>query len=476
MSENNKTDISKVVKLSSSIVNGLVTFVTNLFLPRVLSITEYGVFDFLQTFFTNTINILDSGSSTYFYTRLVRKNYNIGYYLYYMIFIFVTLFILGTLFWGFNLFKNINTTIYIVYLSVVQTFLYWLINIFQKFYDSISFTAYSETIFSVIKIINLLLLLYLFSINIKGLGINLARDIIFILLMFIISILIYKHSSYFIKINFKKIKFNDYIDLFNYTKPLFITSIFNSILLIWEKSLLISNTDIKQIAIFSVSYKFMLFGTFLTVSLSQLYFKEITYLLDCDNSSELVSNFINKRVYKLYILSAIISCILFFQASNIINLLYPVEYINSANVLRLLSIYPIFHVYGQIGNGIFLVNGNTKYYSKLTITAFISGIVFIYLFISNSFLGLGIYGLALKTVLVQIVTVFFGLKKLSKIFKFNLFALIFKLLFTLFTIFLLMFFLKLLVSLFFNNEYELFIYCTFIIGILFIKRKILFNI
>ncbi len=469
----NNIGIKKYAKLVSSSINGILTFLTNLYLPRVFSIEEYGFFDYFQTFFNNIINLIDSGCSTFFYLRLINANYNVGYFIYFSLFVFFVINISTSFFYSFNFFDYQLPDYSILALISIHCFVFWLLSIFQKFYDANDFTALSESIISAFKILNFLLLIVFSSFQYIGLEINLIREIIILIIVFLTTAFLFSLQNS-IHFSFFSITRSDFKELFRFSQPLFFTGVLNSGLLIYEKSILLNSTSPSQLAIYSVAYKFMILGTFLTVSLSQLYIKDLAVILKSNDVNNGISNFFFQRLFKLFLLTTIISSIMYVFSELIITSLYSNSYFESVKILRILCFYPVMHVYGQIGNAVFLASGDSKFYARLTLLSFIFGLICIHLFVDkNSLYYLGSTGLVVKVLFVQFVTLVFGFIKIGLVYRTNLFFLILKLLFSLIIILSVLYFLNLLFLLVFPAVLS-FVFIVFICSIIVIVNRSFF--
>ena len=100
----------------------------------------------------------------------------------------------------------------------------------------------------------------------------------------------------------------------------------------------------------------------------------------------------------------------FFNSEEIIHLIGGAEYIGAVVPLKIMMLYPIHQTYGRFTAGLITAMEETKLFRNITIITSIISLILVITFVApNNFikigLGLGSIGLALKTVILQIIYV-----------------------------------------------------------------------
>jgi len=182
-------------KLFSSVVNGLLGLVTVAMVPRVLGPSNYGIFVYLTTFFSNIISFFDVGTSTAFYTKLSKRPNEktiIGFYFVFIVLIFaICLFFLVL-----SLTPWLKSSIYssydyfFIFEAFLFSFLTWLSYIAIKISDAYALTVGVEVlkvIHRVVFFLALVLLVFLSYFNLQGFflyQLALLGSFIFILIVY----------------------------------------------------------------------------------------------------------------------------------------------------------------------------------------------------------------------------------------------------------------------------------------------------
>jgi len=154
-----------LIKLIANILNGLINIVIVAIVPKALGPISFGQFSYIQQFFTQFINFLDSGTSTAFFIKLSkdikRKELLKFYFLYALSVLIITyliIFSIDNLNYITILFPNIE--IEFIYLGILFGFLVWFTRVFIYISDAYVLTVWVESFKIVHKILSLLLLIY----------------------------------------------------------------------------------------------------------------------------------------------------------------------------------------------------------------------------------------------------------------------------------------------------------------------------
>ena len=110
----------------------------------------------------------------------------------------------------------------------------------------------------------------------------------------------------------------------------------------------------------------------------------------------------------MYALAAYLSCFVAAQYDKIVLIVGGNQYKEAGLVLMIMAFFPIHQTYGQLTSTIYYATGQTKLYRNIGIAGLALGLPMVYFLLApGSIFGLdmGAVGLAIKMVIVNIVTV-----------------------------------------------------------------------
>lgn len=208
------------------------------------------------------------------------------------------------------------------------------------------------------------------------------------------------------RIPFQKVK-NYTHEFFNYSHPLFLTGIVGLFAGILDRWLLQFYGGSVEQGFYGLSYQIGIVCFLFSGAMSPLIMREFSVAYNQKNIRHIAYLF-RKYIPLLYSLAAFISCFLSVQAEKVVYIMGGKDYTNAAVAVAVMSFYPIHQTYGQLSGSVFLATGQTGLYGKIGVFFMVVGLPLTYLFIApSSQLGInaGAAGLAIKMVLIQIISV-----------------------------------------------------------------------
>jgi O-antigen/teichoic acid export membrane protein len=132
------------------------------------------------------------------------------------------------------------------------------------------------------------------------------------------------------------------------------------------------------------------------------------------------------KVKILYLIAAFLTIFFMFHTHEILSLIGGDEYNGAQLTLLVLFLYPLHVVYGQFCGSVLIATRKTKVYRNIALISMLIGIIISYFLLApKSFiipgLGLGSLGLAIKLVVIQLVSVTLQLYFVCKYFNQNIF-------------------------------------------------------
>ena len=382
-------------------------------IPRALGPIGFGLFELINTNINNLINIVNGGTSGAFYTKLSQKQNDIGLIKFYSKVILVIISVLLiVIFFSIKFFdldimlENKNSSRYIIFGFVFCCGLY-ISNILKDAVDAYAITIKNEFLIIVLKGLGALIIVYLFFSN------NLTIDTLYYKEMIVI-ILITIASFLLLKKNWKKKFSNEYVtsnpsqlisEFWKYCHPLIVVAIFSSISLIAERWILQIFGGSTEQGYFSLALRISSIGMLFAGALSTLLIREIAILIK-KNDIERIAILMKKSLMFMYAIVASFSLFTCVFSEEIIEIMIGNKFTGAIISLQVLSLYPLHQIYGQYTSSFFMGTSATGTYRNIIIFSSLFSFLATWLLIapSNYFgLNLGGFGLAIKTLFVNII-------------------------------------------------------------------------
>ena len=430
----NNFNLRVFIKYLSNGFVGVFRLITELLIPRLVGVSDYGSFVYIRDTFFNITNSLDMSFSEAFYqiSSKYPKNYSIV--IFQSCLILLILLILFFFNIGLFLFPSLLDLIfptqifYHVSLGSLLAFSIYLVSNITFFSDSKKLTVYLELIKIICVFVMSFVFYYFFSLE------NISIDTIYILftafnLLIFISTIFYFESKFGLinKLSItKKIFFFYKKKYLEYSLPLLQANIFVFLFVIFDRWFLqVLYGNIEQ-AFIGFAFRIMMIITVLISSFYPIYRQQLADFFSNRNETKLKKSF--KKIYLLFSLATFFSFFLIFNLNKIL-IFFGDDFNDGFYVILIMLLYPIHQVFGQSADAILLSFEKTKLFKNLRIYLTLFGFILTYIFVAPTDLllpglELGAMGLALKMVLGQFIDVHFRLFYSCKIVGLNFIELI----------------------------------------------------
>tara|TARA_B100000795_G_C22806749_1_gene445498 strand:+ start:2800 stop:4302 length:1503 start_codon:yes stop_codon:yes gene_type:complete len=403
-----------------NLVSLFFTFLTGIYLAKSLGPNAYGSLAYIVALFGAIFYMLDMGTSNAFFTFASKENKHSSFYRNYFVFLFsllllvvITFLILPKSFLGYLSLENNKIMLSVAIAAIFFRNHCW--NIVRKIYDS-------QRLSTNINITNLIATVLYFILvtsldNLFGLNLFLIFKIILIefslmctLIFFIIPIQLNKDKN-------ATASFKNY---YKYCYPLAPMLIFVGLVKLSEVWLLFFFGGAEQQAFFSISLQFTMILVLALSSIINIFWKEIAEKIEQGSLKDAGNLYLKSAKYMTLFIS-MGSFFLFFQVDNIISLFLGNEYQMASLSMRLLFLYPLLQVFGQLNNVMFLASEKTKTYSKFgffhglcSISISIVGLLVISNY-ADTLISVSVF-MASKLLLVDFIFMLIITKKIAQIF------------------------------------------------------------
>ena len=422
-------------RLFTNIISIPLGIVTQTIVARSLGPALYGDFSFLTNTFSRVISFIETGTSTYFFTKLSQTPEDkklVRFYWHLMsivasvvclIVVFSELFNFKQLIWPNQMY------IYVV-MAFIYSILIYIFQMFNKMLDANGLTAQGELMRMVLKIFSFLLLVALFF----SITINLT---VFFIYNYIINIILILSCWYvlsrnnalvFPKIKLSKQDINFYIKgFYGYSHPLILLSLIifiSSMLDIW---LLQKVSGSIQQGFYGLAHKIAAICFIFASSITSIIIREYSVLYGKKDIAGMKIIF-QKYIPSIYSLIAFISVFISVNSFDVFNLFGGAEFTEGFLVMMVMAIYPIHQTYGQLSGSVFYATGRTKEFRNISLTTIPFGMLLsLFLILPTKYggLNLGALGLVIKMVFMQLITVNIQLMKNANLLNFSFYKFLF---------------------------------------------------
>jgi len=419
-------------KLGARFLAFFTGFITAGLVPRALGPAAYGIFGFLQDFFTRLIQFFDFGSAEGFYTKISRRPNDTGlisFYALYLLLITICIAIFFGIVHIFSLESRIwpGQDFQFIAMAALLAILFMLKNVASKIMDAYALTIPAEKIGLINNIVAALLIIGLFYSQ------KLTLTTYFLyhywILGVVVSIYLYifwrkKLQSGMTQLRLSWPQFKSYAkEFYVYCNPLVLVAIVSLVSGIFDRWFLQSiDGNITQ-GLYSLSYRISQICFMFTSALTPLFMRELSLAFG-KNDLAGVRRLFRRYIPLLFSLTAYFSCFIAFQAKNIIFFFGGVAFQGAVLPMMIMALYPMSQTYGDLTASVFIAKGQTKLFRNIVVSNIVFGMILTYLFVApKSWWGLelGALGLSLKMVLYNFVFVntylFFNARDLKLSFR-----------------------------------------------------------
>jgi O-antigen/teichoic acid export membrane protein len=405
-------------KLSTNLAGAAFALVTEAVAPRGLGPKAYGDFNFLSSFFTQTVNFLDMGTSTAFYTKLSQRPAEsslVAFYLRFAVIVsaVVPLLVLITQFTGVHSVLWPGLDLPYVYLAVLWGILVWFVQVLNKMTDAYGLTVASETAKVMQRGLGVIVILSLFWLNRLTLT-NFFYYQYFMLCVIGAAWLLILRRSAPSGVTFASLPRLDRTqagryakEFYQYSHPLLVYALVGLGAGILDRWLLQYFAGSVQQGFFGLSYQIGAFCFLATSAMTPLLLREFS-IAHGSMDIERMAVLFRRYIPALYSVVAYLSCFVAVQAEKVIYLFGGDRYKEALVAVSIMAFYPIHQTYGQLSGSVFYASGQTALYRNIGVTFMLLGLPLTYFLIApHEGLGanLGATGLAIKSVALQFVAV-----------------------------------------------------------------------
>jgi len=414
-------------KVTSKIIVGPILMIMQAIIPRGLGPESYGQFTFLTNLFQQIFGFFDSGTSLAFYTKLSQNQKDRTIIRIYFILIFFLSLIIAVSTAAVFLF-DASALIFpgqkalFVFLAIVYTVLIWISESVYKILDAYGLTVKGELIQIIQKGGALLILSVIYFFGLINLFTFFVYNFVITLSLIFLWIFILSQNGVYL-FNIPSLSFDELrqrlLFFWNYSSPLLVYSFVTMVVGVFDYWLLTKVSGSVQQGYFGLAFKLSSISLLFTTAMTQLIIREFS-IAHYEGDKNKIAILYNNFVPRLYTIVAILAIFFVSHAETFTYLFGGNSFKGAALPIALMFLYPIHQTYGQLSGSLFFATGQTRQYRNIGICVMpISILLTWFLMGSNLYfgLGLGAIGLALKTLLLQFITVnvqvFYNLKYLA---------------------------------------------------------------
>lgn len=393
------------IKLASSILSGLINAGVLLLVPKSLGPTAFGNYTYLVQFFTQTMALLDAGTSTAFFTKLSsqdNKNELIKFYGLFVstLFFLIVIFIIALVTFDFGDYFGEGISSKEVSLAILFCFCTWLSQVLFKVSDSFALTVKVELLKIVNKsifLISIISIVFVSSLSsYTYYWVNIAFCILLMLSILVefIRIGIISKNTYQVKINIIK----NIVDFFKYSSPIFqfsVIGIFVGLLDIW---MLKQFSGSDEVGFYGFSYSIAALSIVFTAALTPIITREFSVAYG-KKDLVMISNIFKGYVPNLYLMATIIGVFISINSQDVILIFSDERFLSAQVTLSVIALYPLHQTYGQMTSSVLFSLEETRIYRTVGLVYSLIGLIVSFILIY--YLDFGALGLVIKMVLIQ---------------------------------------------------------------------------
>lgn len=404
-------------KLLANIASVPVYLVMEAILPRALGPQMYGNYSFATNLFQQMSGFLDMGTSTCFYNALSRRQHEIGLFAFYLRICLVVacICLIAALLMqipvvGEQLMPGVP--LWLAPLAAAWAFLTWWGRVLRSTNDALGATIASEMVRTVISLLAAFVLAVLFWLDTLDIYSLFAQQYLMLGAMALGFWLVSRHhwrmQSVSLTIRLDRTQHRIYgREFFNYSHPLFVQALLSFLILTAERWLLQWFDGSTEQGFFALSQKVSM-ACFLFVSaMTPLIMRELSIAWG-DQDKKAMGRLLMRFAPMLYVVAAYFSCFTLVEAAALVQFFGGAEFTAAILPVQVMALYPLHQAYGQLAGSVFHATGRTHILRNMAALECLYGLVAAWLLLAPPQLwglNLGAAGLAVKTVVVQCLTV-----------------------------------------------------------------------
>lgn len=404
-------------KLLANMASVPVYLVMEAILPRALGPQMYGNYSFATTLFQQLSGFLDMGTSTCFYNALSRRRDETalaGFYLRVSLAVAVVSLLAALLMlWprvGGLLMPGVP--LWLAPLAAFWAFLTWWSRVLRSMNDALGATIPSELARTSISLLAVVLLGLLFWGDLLTIGSLFAQQYLMLgataLAFWLVSRRHWRERGVPLALRPDRRQLRAYgREFFEYSHPLFVQALFSFFMLTAERWLLQWFDGSAQQGFFALSQKVSM-ACFLFVSaMTPLVMRELSIAWGQKDVSAM-GRLLTRFAPLFYGVAAYFSCFTLAEGAALVDFFGGAEFAAAILPVQIMALYPLHQAYGQLAGSVFHATGRTHVLRNLAALECVYGFAAAWFLLAPAHLGglgLGATGLAVKTVVVQCVTV-----------------------------------------------------------------------
>ena len=416
-------------KLTGNFASVGIGFITSAIIPRGLGPKLYGDFNFLVNFFNQVVNFFDMGTSLAFYTKLSQRPKErklLSFYLRYMCLVILIVVVLVILVRVTGVYVNLwpGQSLLYVYLAALLAFFTWFSSVAGQVMDAYCLTTYAEVGKIFQKTLGLFMIAALFLLHDLKLFTLFLYNYFILLVLIFIFLQIVKQGKYLDRQDYrmKPSDTKNYVkEFYGYCHPLFVYAIIGVACNILDRWLLQIFSGSVQQGYYGLSSNIGTVCFLFTGAMTPLIMREFSIDFGNKNLALITSRF-KKHVPLLHTITAFIVCFVAVNAGKAAVVMGGRRFEAATASVAVLTFYPIYQTYGQIMGSLFYATGQTRLYRNIGVAVFLIGLpLSFWLIAPRQFhgLNLGAAGLAIKVLVISMLSVNIGFWFTSRFLKFS---------------------------------------------------------
>lgn len=403
-------------KLGTNLIRVPVGFALNAIIPRILGPAAYGDFNFLAAFFNKLFGFFETGTSQAFYTKLSRRNRDLGLVRFYWALVALLVLGAGCLVAGVFL-VDLQGSLWpelspgLVWLGFVWGGFVWVRDVFLKMVDAYALTTRGELarVAQQVLAVAVIAVLYWQLGRISLPGFFLYKYALALALIVAFAYVLGRHGFRVLPVEpLSYGELRSYVkEFWDYSGPLIVYSAVGLVVGVGDRWLLQTFGGSVQQGFYSLSHRVSRLALLFTSAMVPLFIRRLSRAFGEDDLAEM------RRVFwragrMLYAVATCLALFVAFRAETVTYLLGGDAYARAATAVTIMALFPVHQTYGQLSGAVFLASERTREYRNVGVVFMVLGITTTFLLVAPDRLGglaLGATGLSLKMVAVQVLAV-----------------------------------------------------------------------
>lgn len=400
-------------KLLANIINIPIYLLMEAILPRALGTVAYGVYGYSTGMFQYLMNLLDGGTSTCLFTSLAKRRGEWGLLAFYGI--------IGALLFGIIMLASgiaaipvvaenamPDVPLWVIPLAALWAYLTWGVRTLRGVNDALGQTIPSEKARMFASLIGLGVLLLLFALGWLNLATLLVQQGFFLLGMCLaFHWIVYKGWRGERLFPAAPARREYRREFTRYSTPIFMRALVVAFFLMAERWLLQSTQGSIEQGYFTLSQKTGV-ACFLFVSaMTPLLMREFSVAHGRKDLAAMGA-MLERFAPMFYSVAAYFSVFICLEAESVVRILGGPAFAGAVPAVLIMALYPIHQGYGQLTESVYYAAAQTRILRTITVTSSLIGFAGAWFVVAPPAWGglnFGAGGLALKTVVIQVLTV-----------------------------------------------------------------------